>query len=120
METYNNGKLPNEVRKNVYLEFVQTYLQLIKVNNYKVDPIANFIQLVDPKGSLGGFIEEFLAKSLDVPISRVVINNMKVFSEKDRAKTLIMQEVEIPAARLSNNDNEPVLLVTQPLLNNNS
>lgn len=115
-ETYNNGKLPNEIRKKVYLKFVQNYLQLIQENKYQIDPISEFIQLVDPKGSLGGFVEEFLAKSLGVKISRVIINNMKTFSGKDAARTLIGQGVDIPAARLSLKQEDPVLLVSQPQL----
>lgn len=112
-ETYNNGKLPNETRKKVYLEFVKNYLQLIQENKYQIDPISEFIQLVDPKGSLGGFVEEFLAKSLGVKISRVMINNMKTFSGQDAARTLIRQGVDIPAARLSLKQEDPVLLISQ-------
>ncbi len=115
-ETYNNGKLPNEVRRPVYLEFVRSYLQMIDQEGFHVDPISEFIQLVDPKGSLGGFVEEFLAKSLGVNISRVVINNMKAFSGEDGARALIKQGVDLPAARLSLKKEDSVLLVSQQQL----
>ena len=112
--TYNNKNLSSEIRKRAYIEFVQDYLRYINQNGCKVDPISEFIQLVDPKGSLGSFVEEFLAKSLGVPISRVVINNMEAFSGKDAARELIRQQVEIPAARIDNIHEDPVTLVRQP------
>lgn len=112
-KTYNDSKLPNEIRKRVYLEFVQIFLQMIEQKGYHIDPISEFIQLVDPKGSLGGFVEEFLAKSLGVHISWAMINNMKTFSGEGAARTLIKQGVDIPAARLGDKHDDPVLLVSQ-------
>lgn len=100
----------------MYLKFVQRYLQLIKQKRIKVNPISEFIQLVDPKGSLGGFVEEFLAKSLGVHISRVVINNMRNFTGEEAARDLIKQGIEIPIANISSNKDEPLLLISQPLL----
>lgn len=114
--TYNNGKLPNEVKKPIYLEFVQSFLQMIDQKGFRVDPISEFVQLVDPKGSLGGFVEEFLAKSLGVHISRAVINNLKSFSRKNSARALIRQGIEIPAASLSDNQEDTVSLISQPEL----
>ncbi len=112
--TYNDSKLPNEIRKRVYLEFAQSFLQMIEQNRYHTDPISEFIQLVDPKGSLGGFVEEFIAKSLGVHMSWAMINNMKTFSGEGAARTLIRQGgVNIPAARLGAKHDDPVLLVSQ-------
>jgi len=99
------------------LKFVQGFLRIIQQNQFEIDPVSRLIQFVDPKSSLGCYIEELLARGLSIPVSQVVINNMDSFPKRDELSSLIRQGVDIPAARLSQDQNEPLLLVTQlPLM----
>lgn len=114
---YNDHGLSSEERKHSYLKFVQGFLKIIQQNQFEIDPVSRLIQFVDPKSSLGCFIEELLARGLGIPVSQVVINNMDSFPKRDELSRLIRQGVDIQAARLSSNKDEPLLLVTQlPLM----
>lgn len=116
VEKYNDHALSPEDRKPSYLKFVQGFYELIQQNQLEKDPVSRMIQFVDPKG-LGCHIEELLARALKIPVSQVVINNMDNFPGNDELRNLIRQGVDIPAARLSADQNEPLLLVTQlPLM----
>jgi hypothetical protein len=114
---YNNHALSSEIRKHSYLKFIQGFYRLIKENQFEIDPVSMLIQLVDPKSSLGCYVEELLARSLNIPVSQVVINNIALFPKHEELSNLIRLGVDIPAARLSINPDDPLLLVTQlPLI----